>query len=185
MIKGRDADSAPTLPSERSLACDAAGRLKVTAAGVLLLSSALVTSANVYSSGQDVGGVFTFVNAVPVDGGNAFLESLLLVDTDAQGPAGNILLFNTDPVAAGWTLTDHATAVATATAAELIAMIPVASADWIAVGTKKAANYRNQRLALNSATGQNKTIFAAFVTTGTPTYTGVASLKAKALFSWA
>lgn len=150
---------------------------------VPLTNGPTVTVSSAYVSGMCVGGVFSFLKPVAHDGGTAILSSLRLWDWDGQVPSLTLLLFNTDPVVDGWTLTDSVGAAAPINSTENPATISILTGDWISAGGVSVITISDINIPVDSAQGQNRTIYGAFVTTSTPTFTTTNSLRVKAFFN--
>lgn len=153
---------------------------------VSTVSGPTVTASSAYSSGMCVGGVFSFNAPVGSEGGTSLLESIRIWDSDFQSEALVLLIFNTDPTVDGWTLTDHSAAVAPAAPTEIPSVVSIQTGDWLPIGTIVTiglVTVSDLRMPTDSAIGQSKKIFAAFVTTSTPTFTTTTSLKIRAFFN--
>lgn len=137
---------------------------------VVQITPTISTSA--YTAGDAVGGKQTIANAVRTPG-TAILDSISITDISNQKAALEILIFNADPSAT--TITDNAAlAINSADITKIIARISIASGDYVAIGTLAVATVKGLGIALKAASGT--TLYAAVMTTGTPTYAGTSDL---------
>jgi len=139
---------------------------EVAGSGKAVKVALTVSTTPAYSSGDSIGGKITIANAVRVSGGVSILTTLQLLDRANQKPAGTIYLFDADPTNA--TLTDNAAVVFSTDDLKIVAQIPVASTDWIATNSKATANLSGLAREVQAVSGT--TLYAAFVTTLTPTF---------------
>lgn len=129
-----------------------------------------VSTTPAYSSGDSIGGKMTISGALEAQTVGTILQSILIVDRANQKPQGDILIFNDDPAAA--TITDNAAFVFSTDTARLVARIPVATADYVSINSMAVANLSNlQRIVSSpSSSGHPGKLYAAWVTTSTPTF---------------
>jgi hypothetical protein len=133
----------------------------------------VVTASSAYSAGNCVGGKLTLANAVRVAGGTAALQSLLLIDAANQKAALELLLFNADPTAS--ILNDKAAAVIHANdIAKIVRRISIATADYVTIDSKAIVDLAIAGRVLKAASGTS--LYAALVTSGTPTYAATTDL---------
>ncbi len=157
--------------------------LSAMAGPTVILTVIPVTSAALYDANDCVGGLLTFVAPVQADGASTVLKSIRIWDKDGQHPAIKLFIFNCNPIGAeGWTFTDAAAVAAPTTPTEIPACISITSANWLTTDSKSHVDFSGLDIPLNSASGQSRSIFAAIVTTGTPTYTSTSALIVKATF---
>ncbi len=136
------------------------------------LSVTQVTSATTYSAGDSVGGKVTLTNAVRISGGTGILNSIMVIDKDNQSAPLDILIFDSDPSAA--TITNAATFVFSTSISKLIAKIPIATTDYTTFDTISVAQIGGIGRIIKANGSAN--LYAAVVTTGTPTYTTTSSI---------
>jgi hypothetical protein len=129
------------------------------------VTTALTVSTAIYAAKESIGGKITIANAVRAAGKTSILHSLMLMDRSGQKPTGYIIVFNTDPTAA--TITDNAAFDSSTNDANICAIIPITTSDWVTPGVTKAyANIRNIGALIEPLTGTSA--YAAFVSDGTP-----------------
>lgn len=137
-----------------------------------------VTASSAYSSGQQVGGLQTLNYPAIAQGRFAMLATLTILDIDNQKAALTVLLFNSSPTIAS---IDKGTFSITAAAlkATCIGQFPIVAGDYATAGSIAVATKTYSNAFLNSIDNAGQ-LFAAVVTTGTPTYTTTTSL----MFRW-
>jgi len=146
---------------------------EVTGQGKGVKVALTVTASSAYSAGNSIGGKITIANAVRVSGGVAILSSIQLLDRANQKPVGTIYIFDADPSAA--TLTDKTGFVFSTDDLKVVAQIPVYSSDWITTNSKALANLPGLARLVQAASGT--TLYAAFVTTSTPTFAATTDVQ--------
>lgn len=134
---------------------------------------ALVVTAALYTAGNSIGGKITIANAVRVSGGVSLLASIQILDRSNQKPAGTIYIFDADPSVA--TLTDKTAFVFSTDDLKVVAQIPVSAGDYVTTNTKASANLANLAREVQAASGT--TLYAAFVTTSTPTFAATSDVQ--------
>ena len=128
----------------------------------------ITTSAGIYSSGDNIGGLLTLSNATRIIGGTCMLDSIHVRDNLNQSAALSILLFSSSP-ATGATITDNAAFVYGTTAfTKQIGIINVAALDYTTFNSKSSASLSGLRRIMTAVGDVN--LYAIVVTTGTPTY---------------
>ena len=146
---------------------------EVATAGKLVQVALTVSTSPAYTAGDSIGGKITIANAVRVSGGVSVLASLEILDRANQKPAGTIYIFNADPTNA--TLTDNAAFVFSTDDLKVIAQIPVSTSDYVTTNSKATANLSGLARIVGPASGT--TLYAAFVTTSTPTFAATADVQ--------
>ncbi len=126
-----------------------------------------------FTAGDAVGGKQTLTNAVRVSGGKAILESLTVVDQGNQKADLTILFFESDPAAA--TITNNAAFVFSTDITKVVGKVNVAAADYETINSKAVACIKAIGLEMKGNATAN--LYAAVVTTGTPTYVGTTDLN--------
>lgn len=134
----------------------------------------VTVSLTAYTAGDCVGGKLTLANAVRVNGGTGVLQSLLLLDRANQKPNLTLLIYNADPTAA--TLTDNAALSNSTDDVKVIAKVNVTSGDWETINSKAYASLSGLGLVLKAASG-SATLYAALLTTSTPTFVATTDLQ--------
>ncbi len=133
-----------------------------------ILSATIPSTAGAYTAAENVGGKLTFANAVRVAGGTLRLQSLLLVDLANQKIIGDLYIYDSDPSLS--TFTDNGVNTIHATdLPRLIHKIPIVAADYTTVDSKGIACIPLYGRVLKAAAG-GTSLYATFVTGGTPTY---------------
>jgi hypothetical protein len=131
--------------------------------GTVITPTITVSASPDYSAGDSIGGKITLTNAVRVTGGLSKLQTITILDNANQKPEGTILIFNADPAAA--TITDNAAFVFSTDAGKVVATVAVATANYVTIDSKALACIGAIEKVVQSTT---TTLYAAFVTTGTP-----------------
>ena len=138
----------------------------------------VLTGSGAYTAGYQVGGIQTLSKPTFDQGRFAMLTSLTILDVDNQKAALTILLFNALPTIAS--ADQQAFSMTGANLkATCVAQIPIVAGDYATVGSSAVAThqYTNMLAQSNDTQGQ---LYAAVVTSGTPTYTTTSSL----VFRW-
>jgi len=130
------------------------------------------TNASAYEAGDAVGGKITITNAMRVSGGTGMLQSIQVTDKGNQKAALEILILDADPTAA--TITDDTAFVYSTDISKQIARIPVAAADYVTINSIATASIGGIGKTLKASGSTN--LYAAVVTTGTPTYTSTSDI---------
>lgn len=125
-----------------------------------------VSTSPAYTTGDVVGGKITIANALRASGKAALVQDLYVFDAANQKMAGNLLFFNADPTAA--TITDNSAFAYGSDAAKQIGKIDILVSDWTTINGKATLHLKNLGALVRAASGT--TIYAAFVTTSTPTF---------------
>ncbi len=126
----------------------------------IAVSPTVTASATNYTSGDAVGGIQTLAAAARVSGGTTMLQSILVQDAGNKLPRGNILIFNVSPGAA--TTIDNSAFVYSTDFTNLVAVIPLAQADWVTINSKPHAELKNLGLGPLTPSG-SANLFAVFV----------------------
>jgi DNA-binding phage protein len=131
-----------------------------------------VSTSPAYTAGDAVGGLRTLANAV-LTAGTGVLESITVLDRANQKAALEILIFDANPTAA--TITDNAAFVYSTDDLKVLARISVGTADYITLNSKAVALIRGIGAVLKAASGTS--LYAAVVTTGTPTFAATTDVQ--------
>lgn len=151
------------------IAGDSLGRVYVidTCSAPVDIQVPTLTASSAYSSGNCIGGKQTISNVALYTSGKVFLSCLSLYDKSNSKPALTVLYFCGDPTAA--TITNKTNFVWSTDVAKFVGKVDIAVGDWetyngVAICTKNA-------LALGPiACVGNRNVYAAVVTTSTPTF---------------
>lgn len=130
------------------------------------------TNASAYEAGDAVGGKITITNAMRISGGTGILQSIDLIDKANQKAAMELLIFNSDPTAA--TITDDTAFVYSTDISKQIARIPIAASDYVTLNSIATVSLGGLSRIVKASGSAN--LFAALVTTGTPTYTSTSDI---------
>lgn len=125
---------------------------------------------------NSVGGKQTLPGAVPISGGVAILQSVLVLDKANQKAPLTILLFNGDPT--GGTYTDNGQVNLSTDLAKVIRRINVTAGDYETIdnsGTDYAIAEIGAISKLVKASS-GTSLYAVIITTGTPTYASTSDL---------
>jgi hypothetical protein len=111
--------------------------------------------------------------------GTGVIKSLKIIDIDNQKAAFTILIFKSEP--ASWPADNGAISLSAANAKLVIAKINVTAADYETIATRAIADIDLSKVikAVGDKQGgvTDRKIWPAVITTGTPTYTTLTSLK--------
>jgi hypothetical protein len=138
-----------------------------------VIKDTTAVTAAAYSAGNAVGGKRTLANAVRVSGGTGILQSLTLLDRANQKAAMTLYIFDADPTNA--TLTDHAAFVFSTDDLKVIAQVTINAGDYVTTNSKAIVNYGGLGIPLKAASGT--TLYAALVTSGTPTFANTTDVQ--------
>jgi len=135
-----------------------------------------------YSSGNQVGGIHTLTHACIEENRIGQLQSLTVIDIDNQKAALTMLFFNQVPSV---TSVDQGAFAITAAAlkSQCIGMQLITAASYTTVASKAVTTLVLTNYFLQSLTSTQGNLYAAVVTTGTPTYTTTSSLVFKYVFA--
>jgi hypothetical protein len=118
-----------------------------------------------------VGGKRTLTGAL-TSVGTGILESIIVLDRADQKAALDIFIFDADPTAA--TLADKTAFVFSTDDLKVIAHVSVAAADYVTVNSKAIAHETSLGIALKAS---GTTLWAAVVTSGTPTFAATTDVQ--------
>lgn len=131
-----------------------------------------ISTSPAYTAGDAVGGVQSL--AAIFAGSTGVLESLIILDKTNQKAAFDIFLFDANPTAA--TVTDNAAFVFSTNDVNVIARVSVAASDYATVNSEAVAVKSGLGIAVR-ALSAGSGLWAAVVTSGTPTYGAVTALQ--------
>lgn len=176
--------SAPALPAGENHIGAVAGE------GTSVIVTPTV-STTAYAANDVVGGKLTLTNAVRVAGGMSILQSVKVFDRANQKAALQIVFFDADPAAAVLTndaQVDLSTAGAHTDFPKICGLVNIAASDYTTIDNVGANDYAIAEITaiakpLKSAA--TTSLWAAIITTGTPTYGNVAALSLRFGFLYA
>jgi hypothetical protein len=125
-----------------------------------------------YTAGDAVGGKRTLANAVKA-AGTGVLESIVILDRANQKAAMKIIIFDADPTVA--TITDNAAFVFSTDDLKAVAVIDIPATAYVTLNTKAIASVNGIGAVVKAASGTS--LYAAVVTTGTPTYAATTDVQ--------
>lgn len=133
-----------------------------------------ISAASIYASGDAVGGLMTFSNALIKYSKSGLLQSVVISDLAKQSAALSLVIFKDNP--SSTTITDNAALdIADGDITKIIGAVPVVAGDYVALNDSSFATVRNVGLALSVDT-EVSTLYGVLITTGTPTYAAVSDL---------
>lgn len=140
-----------------------------------------VTASSAYSSGQQVGGIQTLANVCITQARIAQLLTFSVIDIDNQKAPLVVFLFNQNPTV---TSVDGGTFAITAAnfKSQLVGSFSISAADYVSAASKANAAVNFSNSFFNNL-DPNGSLYAALVTTGTPTYTSTSSLVCRWVFA--
>jgi hypothetical protein len=140
---------------------------------IRVTSAQTVTASSAYSSGNAVGGLITFSNAVRSAGQGGIIQGFVVRDKAGQNVPYDLFLFDANPT--NTTVTDKsAVAINTADLAKVICVVSVSAASLGAASTMAVLTASpGQAFKLTSGT----TIYGILVTRGTPTYASTSDVS--------
>jgi hypothetical protein len=130
-----------------------------------------VSTSPAYSAGDAVGGKRTISNAL-LTAHTGVLESVTILDRANQKAGMTLFIFDADPSAA--TITDNAAFVFSTDDVKVIAQVNIASSDYVTTNSKAIAQKTGLGIALK---GGATTLYAALVTTSTPTFAATTDVQ--------
>lgn len=131
-----------------------------------------VSTTPAYTAGDAVGGKRTLANAVRTPG-TGILQSISILDRANQKAAMTLFIFDANPTAA--TITDNAAFVFSTDDLNVIAQVSVAASDYVTTNSKAVAVISGLQIPLKAASGTS--LYAALVTTGTPTFAATTDVQ--------
>jgi len=133
-----------------------------------------VTAAS-YSAGNAVGGKQTLANAVRTASKTAILDSITLLDRSNSKATMEIVIFDSDPSAA--TITDKTAFVFNTDDLKVLARLSVAATDYVTINSKAIVTLKGLGVVVKAASGTS--LYAALITTGTPTFAATTDIQLK------
>lgn len=139
-----------------------------------LKDTTAVSTSPAYSIGDAVGAKRTITGALRTSNGSGILESITILDRANQKAPMELFIFDSNPGAA--TITDNAAFVFSTDDLKVIAHVTIAATDYITINSKAIATIKGLGIALRGA-DSSTSLYAALVTTGTPTYTATSDVQ--------
>jgi len=133
-----------------------------------------VSTSPAYTAGDAVGGKETLTAALRTSNGTVILESLVLLDRANQKQPMEVIIFDADPSAA--TITDNTAFVYSTDDLKVVARISIAATDYVTLNSKAIANLRGLGVAIKG-NDSSTSLYAALVTTGTPTFAATTDIQ--------
>lgn len=134
------------------------------------------TSGSAYSAGNCVGGLMQLTNFFRVPG-TGILESLIVTDSSNQAAAMSLLLFVSNPTGQGSFAATDKTAFTFGNANILLqGIVNIAAADYTVVNSTAIAMKTGLGIAIRGQPS-NLALYAALVTSGTPTWASTTPLN--------
>lgn len=137
-----------------------------------VIKDATAVTAAAYSAGNAVGGKRTLTNAVRTPG-TGILQSVTILDRANQKAAMTVFIFDQNPAAA--TITDRAAFVFSTDDLNVIAQVNFSAGDYTTTNSKAVACISGLNIPLKAASGT--TLYAAVVTSGTPTFANTTDVQ--------
>jgi hypothetical protein len=132
-----------------------------------------VTAASAYTAGNSIGGLITIAGAVEGAGVGTVLQSIMVLDRSNQKPQGDIIFFSSNPAVA--TLADKTAFVFSTDDLKVVARVPIATADYVTINGKAIACLNSLNRIVSTTTGS--TLYAAWITTSTPTFVAATDVQ--------
>lgn len=144
---------------------------QVNFGGNVMVQKSIVPTVDtvIYAAGDVLFDTTAIAGAVRVSGASAVLRSLSLIDKDDNAAAQIDLVFLSANVSLG--TINAAPSITDANATKILAIVPVAAANFIDVGGAKVATVPGLDVRLTPDTGT--TIYVAAIARGTPTQTAL------------
>lgn len=121
----------------------------------------------IFASGDVIADTQACSNIMPVAGGAALLQSVILLDEDDVGTAIDLLFFSSVVVLG----TENAVpSISDANCRQYLGKVAVAAADFADLGGVKVAEIKGINMLLRAADGSRDIGVAAVCRSGTPTY---------------
>ncbi len=137
----------------------------------LIKDTTAVSTSPAYQAGDAVGGKRTLANALTAVG-TGILESVAILDRANQKAAMTLFIFDEDPTAA--TITDNSAFVFSTDDLKVIAQISIAAGDYVTTNSKAVAQKTGLGTTLKAS---GTSLYAALVTTGTPTFAATTDVQ--------
>lgn len=127
-----------------------------------------VLDTSAYASGDLIADTITMGTVCDQNAGDIILDSITIVDEDAQGVKLYIIIAS---ASTSMGTINSAPNISDANARNILGYVPVLTTDYITVSGTKIATVRNIGLHLKSAAASRTLYMAILNDTGTPTYT--------------
>ena len=137
-----------------------------------------VVDTSIYASGDQLGSLVELTNAMDDSSGTGTIVSVAVLDKASQSSVLSVLIFKDKPVV---TSSDNAALnISDAEMAKCLGIVPVASADYVALSACSIATVRNVNLVVGATKSPDnlggKSLWAILRSGGTPTYTSTSDL---------
>lgn len=139
-------------------------------AQTISITNTPIISTTIYTNGNSLGGVFTlYSNPGLLKQSIVKLQSISIKDLSNQKAATTLLIFNVDPLATGWNITNHTDVVAPTNYVAIPIKYSVATTDWTTIGGQAfvTLSFLNCPIEMDVT---NNTLYAVWINGGTPTY---------------
>lgn len=133
---------------------------------------AVTTSATAYAAGDCIGGLISISNSTREENRNLYIQSATVSDADAQSASFNLIIFDENP--SSTTFTDNAKLdVADADLSKIKGRILIN--DTLAFNDNSISTA--DRLALPLRLKDGRTLYAALLAVGTPTFASISGVN--------
>lgn len=148
----------------------------ITAGGITktIKDTTAVSTSPAYTAGDAVGAKRTLTSALRISNGTCILDSITILDRANQKAGLEILIFDANPTNA--TITDNAAFVYSTDDLKVVARITVSASDYVTLNSKAVVCLRALGVAITGADGSTS-LYAAVVTTGTPTFAATTDVQ--------
>lgn len=164
---------ASALPSGAATDASVVANQNVGGYTSVIKDTTAVSTSPAYTAGDAVGGKRTITGALRTSGGTGILESVQILDRANQKAAMELFIFDSDPSAA--TITDNSAFVFSTDDLKVLAHVTIAATDYVTINSKAIATIKGLGIALKG--NATSTLYAALVTTGTPTYAATTDVQ--------
>ena len=132
------------------------------------------TASSAYSAGNSVGGLLTLTNFFRAPG-SGILESLIVADSSNQAVALSALIFTASPAGlSGFAAVDKTAFTFGTAILTLQGIVNIATTDYTVINSTAIAMKTGLGIAIR---GTNQALYAALVTSGTPTWASATPLN--------
>lgn len=135
---------------------------------IIVASVIVPVTAATYATGRTLGDLIVLANLPDVNGDELVLIGAALADAAKQSLAADLVLFDQNP--AGSTFTNNVAAdIVAADLPKIVDVVNLATASYAAFAATSVVAARNVRIPI--VTPASRTLYAALVSRGAPTYT--------------
>lgn len=125
-----------------------------------------LNTSGAYASGDVLADTQAVTNAVRINGGQARLDSIMVIDEDDQGQAFDLVFLSANNSLG---TENSAVSISDASARDILGFVSVAAEDFIDLGGVKVASLKNVGLMVEAVSG-SRIIYVAAISRGTGTY---------------